>query len=40
MEVSIIVIVPKLVKRWLNGCGAVSRPPHNLRKNETHLICV
>jgi hypothetical protein len=25
------VIVPKLVKRWLNGCGVVRRPPHILR---------
>jgi hypothetical protein len=28
------VIVPKLVKRWLNGCGAVSRLPHNLQNTR------
>lgn len=32
------VIVPKLVKAWLNGCEAVRQPPHNLRmKRHTDL---
>lgn len=30
-----IVIVPKLVKTWLNGCEAVGQPPHNPR-TERH----
>jgi hypothetical protein len=33
-----IVIVPKLVKAWLNGCEAVGQPPHNPRtKRHTDL---
>jgi len=28
------VIVPKLVKAWLNGCGAVWQPPHNPKETE------
>jgi hypothetical protein len=29
LPIDAAVIVPKLVKRWLNVCGAVWQPPHN-----------
>jgi hypothetical protein len=33
------VIVPKLVKRWLNGCGAVGNRPTTHKKQGAHIIC-